>query len=189
MKKYLLFIFIVISLNSVNAQYDWERLSYSHFTGSGEDNSKTYYLINIDKSGKGRLEYFKSGKVHVAEYTVSRKKLNHLNEKIEKSGMLKLNPADLKSDNPVSSSNLYTMTLVLEKDFGEEHEKQTGSKELHEKENENEKENEKEEESEKPQIIPVPDNLKSEYRKIFYDLYYEIEKAVPEKAWKDAGSE
>ncbi len=186
MRKFLLLVFVAISLNSVNAQYDWESLSYSHFTVSGDDNSKTYYLINIDKTGKGKLEYFKSGKVHFSEYKVSRKKLNHLNEKIERSGMLKLKPADLKSDSPVSSANLYTMTLTLDREFGEEYEKDTGAKELYEK---SEKENDKEEESEKPQVIPVPDNLKSEYRKIFYDLYYEIEKVVPEKAWKDAGSE
>ena len=187
MKKIILLLFLFAGINIANAVYDWESLSYTHSSEKGPDNSRTYYIITIDKDGSGKLEFFKSGKVSMNEFRVSRKTLNHLNEVMEKKKIFDIDPKELNSDKPVTNENVYTMTITLGREYGEEHEDKFREQIREEHENDSEKENEKEEEKEKPMVIPVPANINPEFKKRFYDLYYEIEMAVPDRIWKDAG--
>lgn len=180
-------MFLFTGINIASAEYDWESLSYTHSAEKGPDNSRTYYIITIDKDGIGKIEFFKSGKVSLHDFRISRKTLNHLNEVIEKKKIFDIDPKDLNSDKPVVNENVYTMTITLGREFGEERENKYKDKKPEEYENESEKENEEEKEKEKPMVIPVPANINPEFKKKFYDLYYEIEMAVPDKIWKDAG--
>jgi hypothetical protein len=185
MTKFLIILFLIPFFNSVNAQYNWENISYTHSASSNADNSRTYYIINIDKNGNGKLEYFSDGKVDTKEYKISRKNLNFLNSKIKQSGIYKVNPKDLAADTPQSTDYVYTMTLTLDEEFGKNYEYKFDRSKLegHEK---RKKDNE-EDEGEKLQVIPVPNNLKPEYKKNFYNLYHDIELIVPNYVWREIG--
>lgn len=188
MKKFAIFLFLVISFNPIIAQYDWNKISYSHSAGSNSDKSRVYYIIDIDNKGNGKLEFFSSGKPEIKEFKVSKKNLSYLNSEIRKTGIFKIDPKDLISENSVSNEYIYTMTVTLEREFGEKYEFKRKKKLNPGKDDiESDKKEKEEGESEKLEVIPVPNNISAKYKKDFYNLYNKIELVVPGKVWKDVG--
>ena len=82
------------------------------------------------------------------------------------------------------------MTLTLEEKFGDNYEYKFDRKKLPPKDDIGRPgpvPEKKEERGEKAQIIPVPSNISPDYKKIFYDLYFEIELIVPGSVWEESG--
>lgn len=188
MKVFFPVILTILFINSAIAQYDWDMISYTHSTGSANDNSKNYYTITINNNGNSILEYYTEGKVNIREFNVSRKNLNYINSKLIKSGIFKVDPKDLSSGVQQSGDNLYTMTLTLDREFGKNYEYKFDRSNLPRKKDPPLEQKEgKKEEGTKRQVIPVPNSLKEEYKKQFYNLYYDIEIVVPNRIWNEAG--
>ena len=157
------------------AQNEWSRIVYYNSNMENTPELKTYYIITINSTGEGKLEYFSSGKVKEYEFQSGKKSLNNFNSLINKSGIYKVNPQDIKSTDLTGTKSLSNMTIYFEK---------TKDNYVHY----NGKEYTEEEiaEKRKEPFLAIPTEYNEKYSKMINKIYLGIEFLVPDKIWNEA---
>ncbi len=157
------------------AQNEWSRIVYYNSNGENSPESKIYYIITVNSSGEGKLEYFSSGKVREYEFQSGKKSLNNFNSLLNKSGIYKVDPQDIKSTELTGTKSLTNMTIYFDK---------TRENYIHY----NGKEYTEEEiaEKRKEPFIAVPTEYNEKYSEMINKIYLGIEFLVSDKIWNEA---
>ena len=157
------------------AQNEWSKIVYYSSNGENAPELKIYYIITVNSSGEGKLEYFSSGKVKEYEFQSGKKTLNNFNSLLNKSGIYKVDPQDIKSDDLTGTRSLSNITIYFEK---------TRDNYIHY----NGKEYTEEEiaEKRKEPFLAIPTEYNVKYSNMVNKIYLGIEYLVPDKIWNEA---
>ena len=156
-------------------QNEWSRIVYYNSNGENSSELKTYYIITVNNTGGGKLEYFISGKVKEYEFQSGKKSLNKFNSLLNESGIYNVDPQDIKSADLTGTKSLSNMTIYFEK---------TRENYIHY----NGKEYTEEEiaEKRKEPFLALPTEYNEKYSKMINKIYLGIEFLVPDKIWNEA---
>ncbi len=168
-------LFILSLPSEILSQDNWSRIVYYNSNGENSADTKKYYIITIRSSGSGKLEYFSNGNIKEYEFQAGKKSIQNFNSLLNKSGIFKIDPEDIKSDSPVQTSSVLNMTIYFEK---------TKENYLHY----NGKEVSEEEiaEKRKEPFLAVPTDYNLKYSDMINKIYTGLEFVVPESIWKKA---
>ena len=161
--------------SNIYSQNEWSRIVYYNYNAENAPELKTYYIITVESTGKGKLEYFSSGKVKEYEFQSGKKSLNNFNSLLNKSGIYKVNPQDIKSTDLTGTKSLSNMTIYFEK-----------TKENYVHYNGKEYSEEEIAEKRKEPFLAVPTEHNEKYSKMINKIYLGIEFLVPDKIWNEA---
>lgn len=171
----LICLFTFASFSNNYAQNEWIRIVYYNSNGENSPELKKYYIITLNSSGEGKLEFYKSGKVNEYEFQTSRKSLNKFNNLLNKSGIYKTDSQELKSEDFKGNSSLLNMTIYFEKT--KENFLQYSGKEYSEEEIE---------EKRKEPYLAIPTEYNVKYAEMINKIYLGLEFLVPDKIWNEA---
>jgi hypothetical protein len=168
-------LYTFASFSDMYAQNEWNKIVYYSSNGENSPELKTYYIITVNSSGEGKLEYFKSGKVNEYEFQSGKKSLNKYKNLLVKSGVFKLEPQDLKSESLTGNRSLSNMTIYFEKT--KENYLHYSGKEVSDEEIE---------EKRKEPFLAIPTEYNVKYSEMINKIYLGIEFLVPDKIWNEA---
>ena len=161
--------------SNIYSQNEWSRIVYYNSNGEDSPELKTYYIITVKSSGEGKLEYFSNNKAKEYEFQSGKKSLNNFNSLLNKSGIYKIDPQNIKSDDLTGTRSLSNMTIYFEK---------TKDNYVHY----NGKEYTEEEiaEKRKEPFLAIPTEYNEKYSIMINKIYLGIEFLVPDKIWNEA---
>lgn len=171
----LICLFTFASFSNNFAQNDWSRIVYYNSNGENSPELKKYYIISINRSGEGKLEYFKDGKVNEYEFQTGKNSLNKFNSLLNKSGIYKTDSQELKSEDFKGNISLMNMTIYFEKT--KENYLRYSGKEFSEEEIA---------EKRKEPYIAIPSEYNVKYAEMINKIYLGLEFLVPDKIWNEA---
>ena len=161
--------------SNIYSQNEWSRIVYYNSNGEDSPELKTYYIITVKSSGEGKLEYFSNNKAKEYEFQSGKKSLNNFNSLLNKSGIYKVSPQDIKSTDLTGTKSLSNMTIYFEK-----------TKESYMKYSGKEYSAEEIEEKRKEPFLAIPTEYNVKYSEMINKIYLGIEFLVPNKIWNEA---
>ena len=69
-------LYTFVSFSDNYAQNEWSKIVYYNSNGENSTELKMYYIITVNSSGEGKLEYFNIGKVNEYEFQSGKKSFN-----------------------------------------------------------------------------------------------------------------
>lgn len=154
----LIFLCLFIFINSINAQSNWDQISYHYSIGSEHQYA---YNIVIHSDKKGRIMHIESGTRNDYDFIVSKKGMKKLNSTLKKDKLLLVSDSELLNENeknlPGDPERNAVITFWQPPEIGA-----------------------------KPRTIIIPslNQLNEKYKKKILNLYEIIEDLVPNSIWK-----
>ena len=168
-------LYTFVSFSDNYAQNEWSKIVYYNSNGENSTELKMYYIITVNSSGEGKLEYFNIGKVNEYVFQSGKKSFNKFKSILNKSGIFNTDPQDLKSEDQKGAKSLSNMTIYFEK-----------TKESYMKYSGKEYSAEEIEEKRKEPFLAIPTEYNVKYSEMINKIYLGIEFLVPNKIWNEA---